>query len=188
MLPKTNTFLIFAAFVLFNTKPEPDNAACASVGSHGMRGWSLNKWVLSLSWQTESDSAVLTLEFVPPLRCQNREESRLRWAGFVALSDGWTSRPADVWPVFGGRQEQFCWRPWRSAPSYRRAQESVWYQELRSDTSTEHQQSYWEIFQKKFPSQSSVSGPLNQSINQSINQRVRHHLYRRVQFYLLIIC
>ena len=63
MLPKTNTFLIFAAFVLFNTKPEPDNAACASVGSHGMRGevWTNESWVfrgrrrvILLSWRWSS--------------------------------------------------------------------------------------------------------------------------------------
>ena len=56
-------------------------------------------------------------EFVPPQTPKQRRVA-LRWAALFALSDGVTSRPADVGeqsahagtcglPVFGGRQVQF---------------------------------------------------------------------------------
>ena len=79
----------------------------------------VNKWVLSRSQKMVSDSAVLMLVGSSfHHRLNNREESALRWAALFALSDGVTSRPADVGeqsahagtcglPVFGGRQVQF---------------------------------------------------------------------------------
>ena len=60
--------------------------------------WSLDKWVLSLLWKMASDSAVLTV-----VRgsfhhwCAKTEKSRdFTERALFSLSDGGTSRPADV--------------------------------------------------------------------------------------------
>ena len=62
----------------------------------GLR-WSLNKWIFSLLWKMVSDSAVLTLVGSSFHHRGATTESRnfTEWHLFT-LSDGVTSRPADV--------------------------------------------------------------------------------------------
>ena len=78
--------------------------------------WSLNRWVLSLLWNIESDSSVLTLVRISFHHWGAKtEKSRnfAEWALF-SLSDEATSWPADV-------KEQWCWvcrtvRDWGLCP------------------------------------------------------------------------
>ena len=63
------------------------------------------------------------LEFILPLWQRSRDFPE---QPLFALNNSGTSRPTYVvltpgrvvWPVFGGRWVQFCWRAWRPVPSY----------------------------------------------------------------------